>query len=33
MNLPLRMSAETLAMLMIGDGVLAALQPHRHVSL
>ncbi|MGE0045644.1 MAG: hypothetical protein AB7J28_13260 [Hyphomonadaceae bacterium] len=33
MNLPLSLSAETLAMLMIGDGVLMAAQPRRHMSV
>lgn len=33
MNYPLRLSSETLAMLMIGDGVLAMAQPRRHVNL
>jgi len=33
MNLPLKMSAEMLAILMIGDGVLALAQPRRHMQL
>jgi hypothetical protein len=33
MNLPVRLSSEMLAILMIGDGVLSALRPRRHVSL
>ncbi|MGQ0533047.1 MAG: hypothetical protein ACT4OF_10215 [Caulobacteraceae bacterium] len=33
MNYPLRLTSETLAMLMIGDGVLMMLQPRRHVTL
>lgn len=33
MNLPLKMSGELLAMLMIGDGALALTQPRRHMQL
>lgn len=33
MNLPLKLTAETLAILMIGDGALALTQPQRHVAL
>jgi hypothetical protein len=33
MNLPLKLSAETLAIVMIGDGVLSLAQPRRHVEL
>ncbi len=33
MNLPLKLSAELLAMLMIGDGALALTQPRRHMQL
>jgi hypothetical protein len=33
MNLPLKLSAEMLAILMIGDGVLAFAQPQRHTQL
>jgi hypothetical protein len=33
MNLPLKLSGEALAMLMIGDGVLAIAQPRRHAQL
>lgn len=33
MNLPMRLTSETLAIVMIGDGVLSLLRPRRHVSL
>lgn len=33
MNLPLKLSAEMLAIMMIGDGALALTQPRRHVAL
>ena len=33
MNKPLKLSAEMLAMLMIGDGALALTQPRRHMQL
>lgn len=33
MNLPLKMSAEMVAMLMIGDGALSLTQPRRHMQL
>lgn len=33
MNLSLKLSAEMLAILMIGDGVLALTQPRRHMQL
>ncbi len=33
MNLSLRLVAESVAMLMIGDGALMLLQPRRHLSL
>ena len=33
MNLPLRLSTETLAMMIVGDGVLMATQPRRHISV
>jgi hypothetical protein len=33
MNQPLKLSAELLAILMIGDGVLALTQPRRHMQL
>lgn len=33
MNLPLKLSAEMLAIVMIGDGALALAQPRRHVQL
>ena len=33
MNLPLKLSAEMLAILMIGDGALALTQPRRHMQL
>ena len=33
MNLPLKLSAEMLAILMIGDGALALAQPRRHTQL
>ena len=33
MNLPLKLSAEMLAIVMIGDGALALAQPRRHMQL
>ena len=33
MNLPLKMSAEMIAILMIGDGALSLTQPRRHMQL
>ena len=33
MNLPLKLSGEMLAILMIGDGALALTQPRRHMKL
>ena len=33
MSLPSRRTFETLGMMMIGDGVLAVLEPRRHVAL
>ncbi len=33
MNLPLKMSAEMFAIMMIGDGMLALTQPRRHMRL
>lgn len=33
MNLPLKLSAEMLAIMMIGDGALALAQPRRHAAL
>jgi hypothetical protein len=33
MNLPMRLSSETLAIMMIGDGVLSMVRPRKHVSL
>ncbi len=33
MNLPLKLSAEMLAIMMIGEGVLALAQPRRHTQL
>jgi len=33
MNLPLKLSAEMLAILMIGDGALSLAQPRRHMAL
>jgi hypothetical protein len=33
MSLPLKLSAEMLAIMMIGDGALALLQPRRHMQL
>lgn len=33
MNLPLKLSSELLAIVMIGDGVLALTQPRRHTQL
>ena len=33
MNLPVKLSAEMLAIMMIGDGVLALTQPRRHMQL
>lgn len=33
MTLPMRLSSELVAILMIGDGVLALLQPRRHMRL
>ena len=33
MNLPVKMSTELVAIMMIGDGMLALLQPRRHMRL